>query len=160
MTGSASPSSRAKRDEHVDAGVAQRGERARRAAELRGQARAAHGVQALGGLVEAHEPAGRLQAEGDRHGLLQQRPPGHHRRAVLAGQPRRRLGRAAQVVEQRLERAPRDEHRRAVEDVLARRAAVHVGGRRVADLARAARARAAPPGLPTAAASAPSASTS
>ena len=77
------------------------------------------------------EPTRRNEPERRRDGLLKQRAGGHHALAVLPGQ--RRCGRhgCRRVVERQPARPRGNEHRRAVEDVLARCAAVHpVGGRR------------------------------
>ena len=55
-------------------------------------------------------------------GLLEQRAADHRRVAVRLGEPGRGRGRAAQVAQERAERALGDEHRRGVHGVLARRA--------------------------------------
>jgi hypothetical protein len=123
-----------KAGEHFERGAAERRQRARGATELRGQALVADGAQARRALVEGHEPAGRLQPEGDRHRLLEQRAAGHDRRAVLAGKARGGVGRAVEVAEDRVQRAAGDEHRRRIDDVLAGGAVVDVGGRVAADL--------------------------
>ena len=87
-------------------------------------------------LVEADEPAGRLQPEGHGHGLLQERAAREDGAAMLAREPRGRGGGALEVLEERPQGAVRDEHRRGVHDVLARRAAVDVAGRRALDALR------------------------
>jgi hypothetical protein len=84
-------------------------------------------VQPRGRLVEPVEPARRLQPERDRQRLLHERAPRHDGLAVLAGQARRRVRRRLQILQQRLERAAGDEHRRRVEDVLAGRTAMGFG---------------------------------
>ncbi len=67
--------------------------------------------------------------------MLEDGPGDHQRVAVIA---RQRCSGCRHVVclrEHERERAPRNEHRGAVDDVLARRAAVHVARRLVADRA-------------------------
>ena len=65
--------------------------------------------------------------------LLHQRAARHQRAAVLARQPRAGLDDRVELGQHRLERALRDQHRRAVEHVLARRAEVHAARLVVAD---------------------------
>ena len=132
-TGSGRPSSSAYAFEHLEPVVAESGERAARAAELRREARRRAGAR----VHDADQPARRLEPERRRHGLLEQRARRRHRArcssASLAHAARRRRAprRSAQS-------RPRDERRRRVEDVLARRAVVHVLDARAA-AARAAR---------------------
>ncbi len=122
--------------EHVGATVAERAERAGRAAELRGQLDRA---QTTARVDERDQPACGLETERRRHRLLQERPRGHHCAAMLAREARARLGGARELRVDDPQRACRDEHRRGVEDVLARRAAVHIRRVRLADRARIAR---------------------
>ena len=75
------------------------------------------------------EPARRLEAEGDRRRLLQERPAGHHRVAVPLGERRGALGDAVQLAHEQVEAVAHLEHQRGVDDVLARRAPVHVAAR-------------------------------
>jgi hypothetical protein len=103
-------------------------ERPDRPAELHGEHAVARAHQAVGRLVERGRPAGGAQAELRRHALLQQRAADHRRARVLLGQRGAGVGGGAEVVEQRPERAARDEHQRGVDDVLRGRAVVDVGG--------------------------------
>ena len=120
------------RTQHGRTVIAERGERSHSAAELHGEPLAPDGVQAIGDLVERLGPPGRLEPERDRERVLQQRSPGHQGLAVAEGDFRGRVGGGAQIVEQRTERPLRDQHRRGVQDVLTRRAAMHeVGGGRI-----------------------------
>jgi hypothetical protein len=110
---------------HARAVAAERGERARRAAELHVEP----GAREAGARVERRvEPAGGLQPEGDRQRLLEQRTAGHR---GLRMRPRQRGAVARHsdelLVDER-DGPPRDEHRGGVEHVLARRAPVDVGG--------------------------------
>ena len=118
---------------HARPGLAERGQRARRAAELRREALDADLVEPAPRVLQARHPARGLEPERDRHRLLEQRAARQRRVAVGARELRRRAARREQVVEQRVERARGHEHRRGVEDVLARRPAVHVRGRRALD---------------------------
>ena len=104
-------------------------------------------MQVVGGFVEPDHPARGLQAERRRLGLLEQRAADDRRVAVRLGELRRGGGGAAQVVQERDERALGHEHRRGVHGVLARRVLVHRrvrlrlqrlddGTRGVADLGR------------------------
>ena len=81
-------------------------------------------------LVQAGQPAGRDQPEGDRYGLLQQRAADHQRVPVRTGQAGRGRGRRGQVGTDRGQRLPGQQHGRGVDDVLAGRTLVH-GGRGV-----------------------------
>ena len=83
----------------------------------------------------AVEPAGGLEAERGRHGVLQQRSRDHQRLAVIACERRSRRRDPVGLREHERERPAGDEHRGRVDDVLARRAAVHVPRRLVADRA-------------------------
>ena len=104
-------------------------------------------VQGVRDVVEAQRPARSLEPERGRLRVLEQRAPDDRRVAVGVRERRGRVGRTAQVVQHRHERALGHEHRRRVDDVLACGALVHRGirgqfergderARRVADLAR------------------------
>ena len=111
------------RVQDVEAAVAERGERSSRAAELRGQAR---GGKALPRVDDPDEPAGGLQSERRRHGLLEQRARRRHGCAMLVRELRARARNAVELGVDERRRVSCDERRRRVEDVLARRAVVHV----------------------------------
>ena len=116
--------------------VAEPRQRSGRATELRRQPLSGHLLESQASLDDRCEPAGGLEAEGRRHGVLQDCPGDHQRVAVIA---RERRGGRRHVVcfcEHERERPPGDEHRGRVDDVLARRAAVHVARGLVADRAR------------------------
>jgi hypothetical protein len=113
----------------IEASVAQRGHGAGGATELRGEPRAPNAGELRSRLDDGDEPARRLQAERGGERLLQQRARRHHGGSVPVGQRRGCGGRLLQVGQDDLEAAPRDQHHRRVEDVLTRRAAVHVGSR-------------------------------
>ena len=81
--GSPRSSSRAYSRRTVEALVAERGQRAGRAAELRDQHARLQFAQALGVAVDHREPHRALVAEGDRQRLLQMRAAGHRRVAML-----------------------------------------------------------------------------
>ena len=78
-------------------------------------------------MHHADQPARRLQPEGDRHGLLQQRTAGHHGCAVLVCEPRACSGDPVELVDDQPRRIPRNERGRGVEDVLARRPPMRLG---------------------------------
>ena len=77
-------------------------------------------------MDDPDEPARRLQPERRRHGLLQQRAAGHDGGAMLLGELRARARHAVELGDDDRRRVARDERGRGVEDVLARRAAMHV----------------------------------
>jgi hypothetical protein len=110
--------------------IAQGGKRPDRAAELEGERLLANLGELVAGVFEDGQPSRRLEAEGDRERLLQERPPGHERVPVTLGQRGRGRGRAVEVGDERLERAVRHEHERAVEHVLTGRPHVEVGAGR------------------------------
>ena len=103
--------------------VAERRERPRGAAELRGEAVVADRDEAFARLLQRHEPAGDLEPERRRQRLLEEGPA-----TIGVERCLRELGQPAldgrEIRENEVERAARDEHRRGVHDVLARRAAV------------------------------------
>ena len=112
------------------AGVAERGERPGGAAELRVEPR----PQQAGARVERRvEPAGGLEPERDRERLLEQRPARHRGGGVLTRERRAGARDGVELLDDERPRAARDEHRRGVDDVLARRAVVHVLGMLRAD---------------------------
>ena len=131
---------------HAGPVVVERGERPGRSAELDRQAGASDLDDPSPGVEEGDEPAGSDEAEGGRHGLLQQCPGGHRRVAML---PRERhTSRQLLDVAQHLrDRLASDQHRGAVEHVLARRAEVDEALVLVAD-ARAQRAHERLDGVP------------
>ena len=106
------------------AGVAQRGERARRAAELHGKPRPDRG-EPRAGLVHAGQPARRDEAEGHGNGLLEERAADHDRGPVRRGQPGRGLGRPGQVGLDDVDGSLGEQHRGGVHDVLAGGPAMH-----------------------------------
>ena len=114
--------------EHDQAAVAEGGQGAGGPAELDGQAVPVDLGQPPPALVQADQPAGRLQAEGDRDRLLEQGPLGDQGAAVPGGQGGAGVGGAGQVVQQRPQRPPGDQHDRRVEHVLAGRAPMDVVG--------------------------------
>ena len=116
--------------------LTERRERARGAPQLDRKALAADDGQSLGGRVQTGQPDGGLRPERRRDRLLEERPPGHDRRAVGVRQAGGGIGRAVEVLEDGRTGTGGDEHRRRVQDVLARRAAVDVGRRRAADRPR------------------------
>ena len=59
--------------EQRDAAVAEPGERPGRATELRREPLSGHLLESHAGLDDRREPAGSLEAEGRRHGVLQER---------------------------------------------------------------------------------------
>ena len=107
--------------------VAERGQRARRAAELHGQPVACVEHEPAR-LEHADEPRRGLDAEGRRQGLLEQRARHHRRRAMTLGERGARGCHLRDIDQHELEGAPADEHRRRVDDVLAGRPVVHVAG--------------------------------
>ena len=111
----------------LEAVVAERCERTARAAELSRQVRGDR-RDAASVLDDADQPPGCLHTEGGRHRLLQQRPRGEHGAAMLLGETRTEVGDAGELVVEDVAGALGDQHRRRVEDVLARRAAMHVLG--------------------------------
>ena len=117
---------------NVDAVGSERSQRSASAAELRRQPLGDR-AEPCAGLDEAHEPRCRLVPEGRRHGLLEQRPRSHHRSPVLDRELRARIGRALERAVDQTERVPGDEHRRGVEDVLARRSPVDIFRVRLSD---------------------------
>ena len=113
--------------EHPRPVLAERGERAGRAAELR--RRGAPPASRSARVEQRRQPAGGLEPERRRQRLLQQRAAGHQRVAVLVREPRARVRAApSSSREDQRQRAARHEHRGGVEHVLAGRAAVDVAG--------------------------------
>ena len=72
----------------LQAVLAHRGQRARRATELCREPVAPKLGEPRSGVEHGDEPTGRLEPEGRRHGLLEQRATGHRRVAMRAGEPR------------------------------------------------------------------------
>src|SRR5262249_23211393 len=77
--------------------------RPRRAAELHGQALCPPPRHGIARLVQAGQPAGRDQAEGDGDGLLQQRAADHYGVPVGRSQPGAALGGGGQVHRDRVQ---------------------------------------------------------
>ncbi len=117
----------------LDALIAEPGEGPGRSTQLCRKPLSGHLLESHARLDDRREPAGGLDAEGRRHGVLEKCPGDHQRVAMLARE--RRTGRRHVVClrEHERERPPGDEHRRRVDDVLAGRAAVHVTRRLIAD---------------------------
>ena len=132
-TGSARPRSPATRAHDLGA-VRRPARRAcrprRRAARASAVARVEHEPLRL---EHADEPRRGLEPERRRQRLLQQRARDHRRRAVRLGERGAGGGHPRDVGQHELERAPADEHRGRVDDVLAGRAVVHVAGGIAAD---------------------------
>ena len=105
----------------------------RGAAELGGEPLLGDLGQQASRLGDPDQPAGCLEPERRRHSLLQQGARGHRRRPVLPGQDGARRHDAVGLGQHEQDRPVGDEHRRGVEDVLARGAAVHVARRVVSD---------------------------
>ncbi len=76
--------------------------------------------------VHGDEPAGGLVPEGRRHGLLKQRPGGHRRIPMPARKAAAECLHGGQFLVDHAQRPPRNQHGRAVDDVLARGAEVDV----------------------------------
>ena len=93
--------------------------------ELDGESLVPDRSEAHPSLEHRDEPARRLETEGRRHGLLQERPRRHRRRAVRADELRAAAREPVELVEHERGRPARDEHRGGVDDVLARRAEVN-----------------------------------
>ena len=84
------------------------------------------------GVEHQMQPGGRLQPEGDRHGVLGQGAPGHRCVPVPLGESGQAVGARQQVVFDAVQRRRAQQHQRRVQDVLAGATAVHVlGGGRV-----------------------------
>jgi len=113
---------------------AERSEGPDRTAELGGETLVANADHEMDGLVEAGHPTGRLEAEGRRKRLLEQRPPGHRRSCVPRRELRGSLGCGAKVDDEDAQSSLGHEHRCAVDDVLARGAVVDEPPRLSADL--------------------------
>ena len=111
---------------HVEASVAERGERAGGAAELRDQHARLQFAQALGMAVHHGEPDRALVAEGDRQRLLQVGAAGHGGVAILFRESRQRGRNSRHVSLDDGERGADLQHRGGVHDVLRGRAPVHV----------------------------------
>ena len=109
-------------------GAAERSERPGGPAQLRGESGPAHVEQPAPGLQDRYEPARRLEAEGRREGLLEERPARHEGIAVGLGEPGAGRRDTVYLGEDQIQRAPADEHRGGVRDVLARRPLVYVPG--------------------------------
>ena len=114
---------------HLEAGVAERRQRPRGAAELHRETLVAHPLEAGPGRVDGDHPPRRAQAEGGRQRLLEQGARRHRRVPVGLGEGGAAVAGGAEVGGDQLERAPGDEHERAVDDVLAGRSPVEVRSR-------------------------------
>ncbi len=101
---------------------AEGGQGSGRAAELRGQLQC---DETVAGVQCQAPPAGRLQSEAGRHRVLGQCAAGQRRVPVHGGEDAQPVGDPLQIGAQHGPHAGGDEHGRGVEDVLARRAAVH-----------------------------------
>ena len=117
------------------AGFAERGERARRAAELDREPRT-HRIEPGAGLVQAGQPAGCDQSEGHGDGLLEQGPADHDRVPVRGGQPGRGVSRPGQVGRDDVDGPLGQQHRGGVHDVLAGGPAVNSADRGLGYLPR------------------------
>ena len=80
-------------------------------------------------LDDRDEPAGGFEPEGGGKRLLQQGARGHDGRPMSIGERGCRGSGALQVRDDEVETAPRDQHHRRVQDVLAGRAVMHEGRR-------------------------------
>ena len=130
--GSARP--RSPRDGRHDVGpaLAEGCERAGRTAELDRQPVGGNEDELLG-LEHAGEPRRRLQAERGGHRVLEQRSRDHRRLAVPIGELGADRGDGCHVGQHGCEGTGGDEHRGGVDDVLARRAVMHVPRRLAPD---------------------------
>ena len=104
------------------------GEGAAGAGKLGAEACLADRRQPVERIQERDQPARGLGTEARRHRLLEQRPGRHRGRPVGLGEPCRRGGGRVQALLDQPQGAPRDEHRRAVHDVLAGGTEMHVAG--------------------------------
>ena len=131
--GSASPSSPATRGHDLGPVLAERRERAGRAAELRPPAgRAASSTRRCASSTPASQVAAlRPNVVGSACCSSVRATMGVAR--CVVGEPRAGRGHGGDVGQHELERAAADEHRRGVDDVLARRAVVHVARRLAPD---------------------------
>ncbi len=111
-----------------DAAIAERGERAGGAAELQRQRLPAQPPQPFARAPERRRIARELEPERHRHRVLH--PGARDRRgaAVLADQVRECVDGAVEIGDQRVDDGAQLEHQRGVDDVLAGRAPVDVGG--------------------------------
>jgi hypothetical protein len=113
---------------HLQPLPTERGQRSDGTAELGREALVPDADKCLAGLEKTEEPHGGLEPECGRLRLLEQRPADHQGRAVRLGEPGTHFGERVEGVEDDAQCGARDDHRRAVEDVLARRALVDVLG--------------------------------
>jgi len=111
----------------VDPGSATGGQRPHRPAVLDRQRRG-HGRQPGPDAVQAGQPGGDLEPDGERQRLLHERPAHQHVVPVVGGERGTGRGRGGQVGVQQRQRAPGQQHRRGVDDVLAGGAHVHRPG--------------------------------
>ena len=95
------------------------------AAELRRESPVPQLCEPCACLEDSDEPAGCLEPERRRHGLLQQGATGHRRVAVRAGETCTGCRDTVELVEYEAERSAGDEHRGRVHHVLGRRTQVH-----------------------------------
>ena len=117
----------------LERSIAQRRERACGSAELRREPLLLYDSERSPRVDHTDEPAGGLQPERRRHRLLQEGARGHRRRPVRAGERSAPGGQPIELREDEVERSTSDEHRRRVDDVLARRPEVDVVGGVAAD---------------------------
>ena len=117
--------------EHLGTAVTERRRCPGGTAQLDGEPLVADSDERCSRLEHGDEPACRFEAERDRLRLLQQRPPDHRRDAMGVRELRALLGNGPEALQDQPQHPARDEHRRRVQDVLARRAEVDVLGRAV-----------------------------
>ena len=77
---------------------------------------------------DGRRPSGDLEAERDRRGRLQQRPPQHHRRCVPFREVPQRTVEPSVVGGDRYARLLEEQHQRGVGDILAGGSPMHIGG--------------------------------
>ena len=85
-------------------------------------------VQTVPAVRDGRRPSGDLEAERDRRGGLQQRPPQHHRGCVPFREIPQRTVEPSVVGGDRHPRLLEEQHQRGVGDVLAGGSPMHVGG--------------------------------
>ena len=124
---------RGKTSRHRRPLVAEQGQRADGAAELQSQCRSPRSRQAIARTQQRRDPGDDLEAEADHLRRLHQRAREHRCGDVRARQRQQRAGQAAEIDGDQVEGAPRRQHHRAVDDVLAGAAEVdEAGGGRIA----------------------------
>ena len=112
----------------AEAVLAQRGQRARGAAELQRQRFAAQPQQPLARAPQRRGIAGKLEPERHRQRVLHQRARDRERAAVASGERDEALDRDIEIGQQRVDRRAKLQHQRGVDDILAGGAPMHEAG--------------------------------